>query len=180
MKPTILIIWILSIIPLPLIADGLHTVEKDLEPLRVQFEKKRAEALEPLYEIYLKELKKKEKKFTRAGNLDLALAARKKFEEAKAEMLADTQRDLIEALMKYTWGWHPKGSGVRLKFNKDGTVWHIGMHGNWAMVDKRRILISPVDGHRKVLMEFNDDLSSWKEVDGEFGGIRREARKPKK
>ena len=105
----------------------------------------------------------------------------------KAETLVESQRDLLEALMEYTWGWHPQGSSVRLKFNEDGTVWHIGMHGNWALVGKRRILISPVDGHRKVLMEFNDDLSSWSEVaipelmrDGEFGGIRREPRARKK
>lgn len=105
----------------------------------------------------------------------------------QAEMLAESQRDLLEALMEYTWGWHPQGSPVRLKFNEDGSVWHIGMHGKWALVAKRRILISPLDGHHRVLMEFNDDLSSWSEVaipelrrDGELGGIRREARKQKK
>jgi hypothetical protein len=108
------------------------------------------------------------------------VAENAKLPEGTTELLGKLKNFIAEETMAYTWGWHPQGSGVRLEFNENGSVWHLGMHGKWAVVAERRVMISPADGHPKVLMEFDEDLSKWSEVDGDLGGIRREGRTQKK
>ncbi len=152
--------------------EELFSLEKDLAPLRERYHQKRESVLQGVVATYVAELRKLEKKFAAAGKLEEAVTIRKEIQEAEAELLRETARDLREALIAYKWSWHPGNTSVKLDFATDGRVHHIGMTGSWKIVGKRQVLIDIDGGPDDVLMEFDDKLTRWAQANGNYQGNR--------
>jgi len=137
------------------------SVHEEVERLRQEFDRRRAKALRPVvgrYVAQLEELQRSVADQDRAAEAEIA-AALKAAKEAFSQV---DQPDLRRVLLERNWIWRSNfdRNGVVVVFHADGTVEHLGLHGNWQVTAPNEIKIS-TDGDGDYILHFNASLRAF-------------------
>lgn len=145
----------------------------DLDRLRRDYIRRRADALKPVTAGYVAQLEVLQKKLTQNNNLESAMFVQRELESIRESSAQEGQGDLKKALIANTWSWTGKAGekGVEMTFKDDGTVGHIGMSGTWQITGLLEVTIT-VSGGEKVLLRFDASLNSYTQPGGKLRGRR--------
>lgn len=92
---------------------------------RATFQKRRADAVRPVYDAYIRELKEMERNFTLRQDLDAAIAVRNEREGVEEEIggnLSPKNNFLTDTV----WQWGGLQGNETVQFRRDGTVYNEG------------------------------------------------------
>ena len=165
--------------------ESTATQPKQLLSLRETYQAAVAKATDPLKRTYLTELQKLKLQFTKAGDLESALAVDseirtlgEKTDNAIKASDVNTKREFRQAVMGGKWSMKRVADGKPWgvwEFNDDGTVVVAERPRKWNVTDRRIVL---VDGMFKAT--FSDDLQSFEVHWGETGDLKGEIENPAK
>ncbi len=152
----------------------LHAAEPATEPaelsaLRRDFEKRKSEAVRPVFSWYDAELSRLERSFTVRGNLDAALAIRKEREYSRSDQAAISPAAFKALLDDTRWRWN--GSVPQdITFKRDGFLeceeWaRQGFTLKWQVTGTNSVTYTIVKGPtavgKEVVLTFAKDLNSF-------------------
>ena len=147
----------------------------ELSALRRDFEKRKSEAVRPVFSWYETELNRIERSFTVRGNLDAALAVRKEREISRSEQAAISPVAFKTLLDDTRWRWN--GSVPQdITFKRDGFLecqeWaRQGFVLKWQVAGANTVTYTIVKGPtavgKEVVLTFSRDLNSFTGVNND-------------
>ncbi len=150
-----------------------------LERLRANYISAVTRAVSPLTKSYTAELEKLKTEFTKAGDLESAIAVDKELKKtmsrdnlpevmtAKSEDSADSKRELKDYLMETKWTVTRSSDGYNWGewvFKSDGTV-VVNKPRSWSVLSKNSILVEQYQ------VKFDDSLKTFKVIWGGTGEL---------
>jgi hypothetical protein len=154
----------------------------EVAALRREFDKRKTEAIRPVFNWYEGELSRLERSFTTRGNLDAALAVRAE-REASHLSLAQISVQAFKAVVDdSSWRWN---GSTELTFRRDGVVdcpeWgRLGYVMRWQVVSPLvvtySILKGPANVGKDVKLTFAPDLKTFQGINADGSPINSSPR----
>jgi hypothetical protein len=169
---------------LALVSGAIFAADPPAEPaelsaLRRDFDKRRAEAVRPVFSWYESELYRLERSFTTRGNLDAALAVRKERELSHGSQAQVSPVAFKAQLDDTRWRWNG-ASPVDITFKRDGFVdcpeWNrqgyvIRWQPTGANVVTYTVVKGPANVGQDAVLTFAPDLKSFQGVNADGNPI---------
>jgi len=177
-------ITILGLVGISFAEEASKSEPPELSRLRHNFEQAKSDAIQPITAKYCSLLEDLKKKYTKAGNLDSALAVEAELNLIRAQegdvkkvgMVPSptTKEELVEYLGGTKWEYfnqENKKIGIT-QFNKDGTYttpW--GEKVPWSATSAKTVVVQ--HGHWRRVITFSHDYRTYDEItEGEHGSCQ--------